>query len=98
MLWEHCSISPFEGATNRVPALAKDPVVIGTKWTCPTCSTNYFACWNSAVWQGGIDEPTPKFAIDLSYYETFNDEPARAPVDEPWHLCLDDAQDNQNVL
>ena len=44
------------------------------------------------------DEPTPKFAIDLSYCDTFNDEPALEPMDEPLHLCLDNAEDNQNVL
>ena len=54
--------------------------------------------WNDAIWQGGYDEPTPKFAIDLSYYDTFNDELALEPVDEPKHLCLDNAEDSQNVL
>lgn len=77
---------------------AKDPVVIGCKWTCPSCTTNYFAMWRDAIWIGGYDEETPKFAIDLSYYETFNDEYALSPVEDPWHLCLDDAQDNQKVL
>ena len=55
------------------------------------------AWWNDAIWQGGYDEQ-PKFAIDLSYYETFNDELALELVDEPLHLCLNNAEDNQNVL
>ena len=83
---------------RRYGSFGREPVVLGTKWTCPSCRTAYFARWHSAVWQGGYDEPTPKFTIDLSYYETFDDEPAREPVAEPWHLCLVDAEDNQNVL
>lgn len=54
--------------------------------------------WRDAVWQGGYQEQVPKFAIDLSYYDTFNDEAARSPLEQPRHLCLDDAQDNQNIL
>lgn len=69
-----------------------EPVAIGTKWVCPSCRTAYFA-----IWQGGYDEQ-PKFAIDLSYYDSFNDEPAVEPVDEALHLCLNNADDNQNVL
>lgn len=75
-----------------------EPIALGTKWICPSCTTTYFAWWNDAIWQGGYDEPTPKFAIDLSYYETFDDELASEPVDEPLYLCLDNAEDNRNVL
>lgn len=88
----------LRGQAIQFRRYTKEPVVIGCKWTCPTCHTNYFARWQDVVWTGGYDEETPKFAIDLSYYETFNDECARSPVEDPWYLCLDDALDNQNVL
>ncbi len=56
------------------------------------------AMWRDAMWSGREKEQTPKFAIDLSYYDTFNGEPAREPVEEPKHLCLDNAEDNQKIL
>ena len=33
------------------------------------------------------------FTIDLSYYDTYNDEKADEKPEKPWHLCEDDAED-----
>ena len=49
------------------------PPHIGTRWDCPTCKTVYFAWWRDAEYVYGRSE-IPKFVIDLSYYESFNDE------------------------
>lgn len=43
---------------------------IGTRWDCPTCGTAYFAWWRDME-NNGADT---YFVIDLSYYESFNDE------------------------
>lgn len=43
---------------------------IGTRWDCPTCKTAYFAWWRDAEY----GENEHRFVIDLSYYESFNDE------------------------
>lgn len=76
---------------------AREPVVIGTKWVCPSCNNAYFAWWRDAqVGHGGV--VLKGFSIDLSYYDTFEDEPAREPVAQPKHLCLDNAEDIQKVL
>lgn len=91
-------LADLRGQPIEFRRYGSEPVAIGTKWVCPSCRTAYFAWWNDAVWKGGYDEPTPKFAIDLSYYETFNDELALERVGEPLHLCLSNADDNQNVL
>lgn len=43
---------------------------------------------------------TGAWSIDLSYYESYNDEPGAplAPGEDPAHLCLGDALETQNVL
>lgn len=72
------------------------PVVIGTKWVYPSCSTAYFMIWHPAQWERG--EVSVGFILALSYYDTFGDELSLKPVDEPKHLCLDSAEDIQKVL
>lgn len=42
---------------------------IGCRWDCPTCGTVYFAWWRDSIDANGVS-----FVIDLSYYESFNDE------------------------
>lgn len=48
---------------------------IGCRWQCPTCNTVYFAWWVE-------DRNFSTFMIDLSYYESFNDE-----RDTDWEAC-----------
>lgn len=93
-------LADLRGQPIEFRRYCSEPVAIGTKWVCPSCKTAYFAWWNDAVWRGGYDEPTPKFAINLCYYATFSrDKPRRKELDsEPKHLCLDNAEDNQKVL
>lgn len=86
-------LADLRGQPIEFRRYGSEPVAIGTKWICPSCQTAYFS-----IWRGGYDEPIPKFVIDLSYYDTFNDEPGLEPVDAPLHLCLSNAEDNQNVL
>ena len=91
-------LSDLRGKPIEFRRYGCEPVTIGTKWVCPSCKTSYFAWWCDAVWQGGFDVSTPKFAIDLSYYYTLDDEQVPEPINEPRYLCLDNAEDNQNVL
>lgn len=69
---------------------------IGTKWTCPTCSTVYFAIWRSYDKYSGEADEAGRFVIDLSYYESYNDEHhEHIDVDNPAYLCTDNAEENQ---
>jgi hypothetical protein len=76
---------------------------IGTRWDCPTCGTAYFAFWRDAKWDNRLNEWGSGFVIDLSYYESFNDEHYIDEkgniegLDDPAYLCLDDAGDVQWV-
>lgn len=36
---------------------------------------------------------TGAFTIDLSYYDSYNDEKTYEKPEKPWHLCEDDAED-----
>ena len=57
---------------------------IGTRWDCPTCGTAYFAIWRETENSRSIIvnpgnamcsyERASTFTIDLSYYESYNDE------------------------
>jgi len=58
--------------------------VIGTRWDCPTCTTAYFVIWrtNEENRRGTVNPQIPgsgqewlgTFTLDLSYYESYNDE------------------------
>lgn len=73
-----------------------DVVHIGTRWVCPECGTVYFAFWRDRSEYSIMGVWTPKFVIDLSYYESFNDEHGDDPA-ERRHMCLNDATDIQWV-
>lgn len=119
----------------------KEPPHIGTRWDCPECQTAYFVIWRDAIWSSYGSGYCRGFVLDLSYYESFNDEHAyddvRMAIDvnmtphktvissgvvvyknyleilETWaltnpdkpmpvsqdiaYLCLDDAEDSQDV-
>ncbi len=71
--------------------------VLGCRFDC-ACGEVYFA-----IWRGEWDS---QFVIDLSYYATYNDEKPFDPgvndailagQEPPWHLCLDDAEDQQAI-
>ena len=70
-------------------------VHIGVKWACPECGTLYFLSWHDRTYQAERGRYVSRFALDLSYYESFNDEPGEPG--EVRHLCLDDATDIQEV-
>lgn len=76
---------------------ANDPPKIGTRWDCPSCGKAYFAIWRDAEWSYQSNNWIRGFVIDLSYYESFNDEHSDSPLDNPEHLCLDDAEHFQEV-
>lgn len=50
-------------------------------------------------WQGKVQyEETGTFTIDLSFYESYNDEPGnKDEMQSPRHLCTDDAIETQVV-
>lgn len=87
-------LEDLRGKSIEFRRYSHEPVVIGTKWVCPSCRTAYFVIWQDAVWEG--NEVSVGFVLDLSYYDTFSDE--LVPVNEPRHLCLDNAEDIQKVL
>lgn len=53
--------------------------------------------WREAKWQWDAKE-YGNFVIDLSYYESYDDEPGSLEeIDNPRHLCVDNAEEWQNV-
>ena len=82
---------------------SNSPPVLGTKWTCQNCGTMYFAIWRNAIWGTyPYNDWVRGFVIDLSYYESYNDEHDYEDgkivgIDSPRHLCLDNAEDRQTV-
>ena len=82
-------LSDLRGKPIEFRRFSTEPPKIGTRWDCPTCGTAYFAIW----W-----DLARGFVIDLSYYESFNDEPGElSEIENPRHLCLDDAEDIQEI-
>ena len=90
-------LSDLRGKPIEFRRYYDEPVVIGTKWICPTCQNAYFVWWRDATTdpQQGVIRG---FVLDLSYYDSFDDEPSSRMVSTPYHLCLDNAEDNQTVL
>ena len=86
----------------------KDPVYhLPDGSTYPNSTAGRFAVENTSSF-GGVTQTTVHntgcFTIDLSYYETYNDEPMDDGEDKdairrseahPWHLCADNADDAQ---
>ena len=105
-------LSDLRGKPIEFRRYAKEPPNIGTRWDCPDCGTAYFVIWRDGVWG---DPPGWKrgFVLDLSYYESFDDEHGRCAVEDyhswghnspcvydfesPAYLCIDDAEDQQEV-
>jgi hypothetical protein len=94
-------LSDLRGRAIEFRRYGNDPPNIGTRWDCPTCQTAYFAIWRDAQysWNPGARSLLSRgFVIDLSYYESFNDEHGDlSRMDNPSHLCLDDAEDIQEI-
>lgn len=93
-------LSDLMGKPIEFRRIGTDPPYIGTRWDCPTCGTAYFTIWRDAQWGyvNGKMQVVRGFVIDLSYYESFNDEPGDpSEIENPRHLCLDDASDFQEV-
>jgi len=87
----------------------KDPVYrLPDGSTHPNTEAGRFAIENTFSF-GGVQQTTATntgcFTIDLSYYETYNDEPIyddegskdaiRSGIEAPRHLCTDNAEDVQ---
>lgn len=92
-------LSDLRGKPIEFRRYGDSPPVIGTRWDCPTCATVYFAWWRCAEWKE-YKKDFGDFVIDLSYYATFNDEPDydnTIDLDNPRYLCIDDAEDRQDV-
>lgn len=83
--------------------IGNEPPDIGTRWDCPSCGTAYFAFWRSPKWSDIYQNWASGFVIDLSYYESYNDEHSYDKdgniinLDKPELLCLGDAEDQQWV-
>lgn len=90
-------LSDLRGKPIEFRRYYKSPPVIGTRWDCPTCKTVYFAWWREGQWYHSTRE-FGNFVIDLSYYESFNDEPGvEEEFENPRYLCLDNAEDVQDI-
>lgn len=74
---------------------ADGQVFIGVRWNCPRCDTAYFLFWRDTSDDAYGQPYRPRFTLDLSYYESFNDE--HGDPDHVGCLCLDDAEDIQWV-
>ena len=88
-----CNLSDLRGKPIEFRRYYKEAPHIGTKWTCPVCGADYFAIWHR---DDQYDGPSSsRFTIDLSYYESFNDEHGDPlePGEKPAYLCEDDAKD-----
>jgi hypothetical protein len=57
-------LSDLRGKPIEFRRYDANPPVLGTRWNCPSCNTAYFACWKEGT----------KFAIDLFFYESFDNE------------------------
>ena len=93
-------LSDLRGKPIEFRRYSKEPPEIGTRWDCPSCNIAYFAIWRDAEYGyvNGRMERTRGFVIDLSYYESFNDEPGEIlEMDDPRHLCVDNAEDIQEI-
>ena len=93
-------LSDLRGKLIEFRRFHTEPPHIGTRWDCPTCSTAYFAIWRDAEYGyvNGKMQVIRGFVIDLSYYESYNDEPGKlSEIENPRYLCLDDAEDIQEI-
>ncbi len=66
--------SKLIGAPLEFRKYYNEPPVPGVPWTCSACNTKYFVILSFN--HSGFDE------LDLSYYESFNDEPDREWIEE----------------
>lgn len=90
-------LSDLRGKPIEFRRFNHEPPHIGTRWDCPTCAIAYFVIWRDAQWQYSLRKFS-NFVLDLSFYESFNDEPGlKEYIDNPRHLCLDDEEDVQDV-
>ncbi len=74
-----------------------NPPVIGTRWDCPECGTAYFVIWRDAKWSFELGKYVRGFVLDLSYYESFNDEHSDRSLDDPAYLYTSDIKNFQEV-
>lgn len=91
-------LSDLRGKPIEFRRYGKEPPLLGTRWDCPACGTAYFAIWRGAEFRNH-NHHWGNFVIDLSYYESFDDEHGDLPagLDNPAYLCLDDAEDTQET-
>lgn len=89
------TLSDIRGKPIEFRRYAK-AINIGTKWACPTCETNYFVIWRDQSWDP-LNFQMGNFVLDLSYYESFNDEHSDRSLENPAYLCTDNAEDLQTV-
>ena len=95
-------LSDFRGKPIEFRRYGKWPPVMGTRWECPSCKTVYFIF---GVWDRlNANHQPATFMLDMSYYESYNDEHDYSPggedivgLDKPRNLCLDDAEDVQEL-
>lgn len=90
-------LSDLRGKPIEFRRYGNSPPQIGTRWDCPSCKTAYFVIWRDAEWDFHSRDFARGFVLDLSYYESFNDEHSDCNLDSPAYLCLDDAEDTQDV-
>ena len=91
-------LSDLRGKPIEFRKMKADPPNIGTRWDCPTYKTAYFVFWRDAKFDDLWGRWSSGFVLDLSYYESFNDEHGDPEdFENPQCQCLDDAEDFQWV-
>lgn len=92
----HVTLADLVGKPIEFRAVGGDPPVLGTRWDCPECGTAYFAFWRNAEWSHHYNDWGPGYVIDLSYYESYNDEHRYdgegnvTGLDSPWCVVTND--------
>ena len=90
-------LSDLRGKPIEFRQYFNSPPVIGTRWDCPSCEVAYFAIWRDAQWSWETKR-YGNFVIDLSYYESYNDEHGSPEeIDNPSYLCEDNAEEWQDI-
>lgn len=67
-------LSDLRGKPIEFRQYSNEPPHIGTRWDCPTCLTAYFVIWRDGLGDSSSRGYSRRFVLDLSYYESYNDE------------------------
>jgi hypothetical protein len=82
-------IPDFVGKPIEFRQYSNDAPVAGVKLPCPTCDIVYFG-WYYYREPNELNDYKGRYNIDLSFYESFNDEGSGENVENPAYLCVSD--------